>query len=93
VYDAERDIDSKGGRPMGSSELVIYNAKSMKPCARLKLPQRVPYGIHSLFASAGDLPVKQAGNTLQSVVAALQAELAKVKAECAQLRRQVAGRT
>ena len=35
----------------GQSELVCYNAKtfSSKPVARVKLPQRVPYGFHSNF--------------------------------------------
>ena len=35
----------------GVSELVCYDAKTMnpKPIARVKLPQRVPYGFHSNF--------------------------------------------
>ena len=35
----------------GVSELVCYDAKTMspKPLARVKLPQRVPYGFHSNF--------------------------------------------
>ncbi|KAK9808682.1 hypothetical protein WJX72_001857 [[Myrmecia] bisecta] len=37
----------------GVSELAVYNAKTMSssPVAQVKLPQRVPYGFHSLHVS------------------------------------------
>mmetsp|Transcript_6206 Transcript_6206/g.16027 ORF Transcript_6206/g.16027 Transcript_6206/m.16027 type:complete len:525 (+) Transcript_6206:203-1777(+) len=41
VYDQSND----------TSEMVVYDAKTMSqsPLARVKLPQRVPYGFHALF--------------------------------------------
>jgi len=40
-----------------SSELVIYSAHTMSsvPVAQVKLPQRVPYGFHSLWVSEDNL--------------------------------------
>lgn len=61
VYDASKDTTALAGAPQGTSELVIYSAFTMsdKPLARIKLSSngaRVPYGIHSTFMKAAEIP-------------------------------------
>lgn len=40
----------------GESELVVYEARTMSavPVARVKLPQRVPYGFHGTYMSEAE---------------------------------------
>jgi carotenoid cleavage dioxygenase len=35
--------------------LVIIDARTMDACARLPLPQRVPYGVHGCWLGPGQL--------------------------------------
>lgn len=41
--------------PSNDSYLHIYDAKDLKLEARVKLPQRVPYGFHGSWISGGQL--------------------------------------
>jgi hypothetical protein len=77
----EAQLDTKGDVPADNSpsraksELWIVNARNMTDViARVKLPQRVPYGLHGMWFSAEQIREQRPVDSLRSTARALSAK-------------------
>ncbi|CAM1502432.1 Fc.00g044160.m01.CDS01 [Cosmosporella sp. VM-42] len=68
IFD-EAQLDASGECPVGArSELWIIDAKSMKEVvAKIKLPQRVPYGLHGNWFSEKDIQTQRPFDRVRSL--------------------------
>ena len=68
VFDESQLAEDGECRPGARSELWIIDAKSMKDVvARIKLPQRVPYGMHGCWFSERDIQDQRPVERLRSL--------------------------
>ena len=70
--DSEGDVPADDSLARAKSELWIVNARNMKDVvARVKLPQRVPYGLHGTWFSAGQIKEQRPIDSIRSTATAL----------------------
>lgn len=70
--DAAGDVPPDGSQGRAKSELWIVDAKTMRTViARVKLPQRVPYGLHGTWFSAAQINEQRPVATVRSTTPAL----------------------
>ncbi|RKK30332.1 hypothetical protein BFJ67_g15800 [Fusarium oxysporum f. sp. cepae] len=78
VFDESQLLPSGDCPPSAISELWILDAKNMRDVvAKVKLPQRVPYGLHGTWFSRMDIKGQRAAESLRSLD-----EVQRKKEEC-----------